>query len=71
MKIKDIEQNKIIKIKFNDKVYDVNIDKLYYIIRILKKDSSIKFKDYDSTIEYIKELRLFDEIFLDKINELW
>ena len=57
----------IVKIKFKKKSYDINIEKLYYIIRKLKDDDLIEYKDYKTTYKYLKELKLLEENFLRNI----
>lgn len=60
----------IIKIKFQKRVYEISTEKLYHVIKKLKQDDSIEFKDYKTAIKHLKELKLYNEEFLKNVIKL-
>ena len=60
-----------VRIELNNNVYDIDIEKLYYVINLLKGGELVKFEDCKKTEEYIKELKLNNDMFLKNVNKLW
>ena len=60
---------KIIKVEFEGKIYDVEVEKLVYALNILENG---KVKDTEEELrKLLDKYDLYDDIFLTTINKLW
>jgi len=57
------------KIKYKDKTYNINFDKVKIILSKLT-NKNIEIDNYDTILKLMKEYNLFDEYFLKTINKL-
>lgn len=58
-------------IEYKNIKYEIIIDKLLCLIRILKNEFDFEFKNKEHIFEILKEYKLYDEVFLEKINEIY
>ena len=66
-----ILNNGKVRIKLRRKIYEVESDKILYVISILKNEKNITFKGSKDVFKNLKKYKLIDEIFLCSINGLW
>ena len=58
-----------IMITFKGKNYNVDVDKLTYVIQKLE-DKEIDFKSEEDIKYYLEKCKLYDEWFLENVNRL-
>ena len=75
--IKSTEQNsslsktqpsKTLKLVLNNKEYELNIDKVLYVLKRLYNDETLKYENDKQLIKLMDNLKLIDEIFLDSVD---
>lgn len=65
-------KNDSIIITFKNKIYQINKEKLLYVINLLDKVSGQPFINSDNEIvDKLTKYNLLNEDFLDNINNLW
>ena len=61
---------KIISLKFNCIQYDIEKEKLTYILNFLSSDNKSEYSN-DEIYKLLEKYNLSDEYFLKNINKLW
>ncbi len=60
---------KFIRVEYNDKIYEVEVEKLVYALNILEKGN---VKETEEELRnLLDKYDLYDDIFLTTINKLW
>ena len=66
------EQNssspKTLKLVLNNKEYELNIDKVLYVLKRLYNDETLRYENDKQLIKLMDNLKLIDEIFLDSVD---
>ena len=65
-----MEDGKYITIDYQDKSYQIEKEKLMYVIQTLDSKNKISL-DETSIKKFIRHHKLLDEHFLGRINKLW
>ena len=64
----------IVKIEYRTakaiKKYDIEIDKLIYVLSKLENDSKLKYQNQEQIEKLMKKYDLFNEYFLKNINKI-
>ena len=60
--------SKTLKLVLNNKEYELNIDKVLYVLKRLYNDETLKYENDKQLIKLMDNLKLIDEIFLDSVD---
>ena len=60
--------SKTLKLVLNNKEYELNIDKVLYVLKRLYNDETLRYENDKQLIKLMDNLKLIDEIFLDSVD---
>lgn len=63
-------KNKVIVIWFENECYNINADKLLYVIKSLENKPNFKFKSAKQIDELLKFYGLYDKSFLESVDKI-
>lgn len=64
-----IRMNKIIKIKYKNKIYEIKKENVDFIISKLEASGKKNYSE-DEILSLMEKYKLYDKVFLDNINKL-
>ena len=66
---KDGKSLETLLVHFENKNYDIDVDKLSYIISRLENSQAVKIKNEKEAFKLMKKFKLYDSIFLEGISK--